>query len=213
MIKTKTKLIPFALIAILTSLLAGTALGETLVVDPNRTVYINGPIDSGTIYQGNKLLNLAKKNKSPVYMVINSPGGGVLAGMQVITMMRILKSRGVEIHCVAPMMAASMAFQFFTECTHRYAFEYSMLLFHPIRVNIRGVLTPNEAFRLAKDMRRYEKHMVDVLKRELAIESRVFYRHYYNETMHLGIGIKEMSPDFLTIIDDLVGVPTPFSMR
>lgn len=199
----------FVLIATLSS----PVMAETLVVKPERTIYISGPVDSGTIFTANNLLTITKSDKSPVYMVINSPGGSVLSGMQVISIMRILKKRGVEIHCVSPMMAASMAFQFFAECTHRYAFEYSLLLWHPIRIGFSGPLTPRDAVRMAKDMRRYEKYMTDVLKKELAIDSKTFYYHFYNETLHLGIGLKELAPNFLTIIDDLVGVPTPFSMR
>jgi ATP-dependent protease ClpP protease subunit len=203
----------FVLTATLLSPLMETAKAETLIVNPKRTLNIYGPVDSGTIFTANRLLEMTKESKDPVYIVLNSPGGGVLSGMQVISIMRVLKSRGVEIHCVVPMMAASMAFQFFAECTHRYAFEYSLLLWHPIRAEVNGVLTPKQAIALAEDMQRYEKYMVNVLLRELDIDEELFYKHYYNETFHLGGGLKDMSPDFLTIITDVVGVKQPFSMR
>ena len=184
----------------------------TLEINPKRTLFVDGPITSQTIYSVNGILDL--KGTDPIYFVINSPGGSVLAGMQVLTMMRILKSRGVELHCVVPMMAASMAFQMLAECTHRYAFEYSLLLWHPIRINARNIsLTPKLARDLARDMTRYEKPMVEVLLRELGIDKKVFYRHYYNETLHLGGGLKKIAPGFLTIIEDIKGIKNPFSMR
>ena len=170
-------------------------------------------MDSGIIFEAQRILDFADKSKDPIYLVINSPGGSVVAGLQVITTMRIAQSRGVTIKCIVPMMAASMAFQIFAECDERYAFDNSLLLWHPIRVTVNGVLTPKRATELAKMMALYEKHMVDVLLAKLEIDPEVFYYHYYSETLHLGVGLKEIAPDFLTLIQDVEGIKIPFSMR
>ena len=183
-----------------------------LEVNPERTLRIFGEVNSGIISKANTILDMSEKSKDPIYLVINSPGGSVIAGLQVISAMRIVRHRGVTIKCVVPMMAASMAFQIFAECDERYAFDNSLLLWHPIRVFMQGPLTPKEAKDIARMMELYEKHMVDVLLDRLDISREVFDYHYYSETLHLGIGLKEIAPGFLTLIKDVRGIRIPFSM-
>lgn len=204
------------LILVLTAItMAGAATANTLKINKERTIYITGTVDASTIGTANKLLKMTEKDKSDVWIIINSGGGTVIAGMQVINIMRILKKRDITINCLTPMLAASMAFQIFAECSNRYAFQYSLFLWHPIRVSMGfgSVLTPDRAEALAADMRRYEKFMVDDLKKVLDISDETFHYHYVNETMHIAVGLKELSPEFLTIVDDAVGVGNLFKMR
>lgn len=191
-----------------------TAQAETFVADPARTVTFNQSIDGSVIHQANKILKMTKSSKSPIYVVINSGGGSVAAGVQVISTIRIAKKRGVEVHCVVPMIAASMAFQIFAECSHRYAFAYSLLLWHPIRIHIQNMaLTPRDARRLAKDMEMWETDLVKVLLDKLQMPAGEFYYHYYNETLHMGVSLNKMAPGFMTLVEDIVGVDAPFTMR
>jgi len=194
-------------------LLATPAMATVLEIDSKRVTTISGMIDEYSIGHAKKLLAFSRKDpKKPVYMLINSPGGGVLAGLQIINIMNIVKQRGTTIHCVVPMIAMSMAFQIFAECDKRYVFDYSMLLWHPIRVQMQGYLTPRDAVRLAKNMRLYEKVMVDQLIKTMVIEKKLFYYHYYEETIHLGVNLKTLVPTFLEVIVDIKGVRIPFTM-
>lgn len=203
-----------SLIIVSIMLISSVGLSKVVTVDPDRTIRVTGVIDSSTIQTGNKILRLSDNDPDePIYLIINSGGGSVLAGTQIITMMRIAQNRGTRIVCIVPMVAASMAFQILAECDTRYTFRYSLLLWHPIRVQIRGILTPRRAIQLAEEMERYEKAMVRVLLERLGIERDVFDYHYYNETLHLSENLIEIAPGFIEIVDDVQGVPNMFSMR
>jgi len=189
---------------------ASSLKGDTLVVKTSRTLLIGGPIDSSIV--GGAVMLLSLEGTGPIYFIINSPGGKVFAGLQLISAMKILKYRGIEIHCMVSGMAASMAFQIFNECTHRYALSNSLLSWHPIRASVEKALTPKVAMQLAEDMERYEKGMVDALKDQLRISDQEFDKHYYNETLHLGEGLKQLAPHYLTIVKDVRGIKNIFNI-
>lgn len=203
----------FVKAAILTSILTSPSLAkaETVTVPKDRSLTILGPIGSSAIYSANELLEF--KGNDPVWLVLNSPGGSIIAGMQILSAMRILKERGTPIHCVVPMMAASMAFQILAECDKRYGLHYSLLLWHPPRIQFMGVLTPKLAKQIAIDLRMYEKEMVGVLLEKLQIDPEVFFYHYHAESLFFGGALNELVPGFITIVDDIKGVDKPFSMR
>jgi len=184
---------------------------KTLEVNPSRTIHISGPIGAGAIFTANKLLEF--KGKEDIFLVINSPGGGVAAGLQIVSVIRILQNRGIKVRCVVPMLAASMAFQILAECSERYVFANTLLLWHPLRIRYEGVLTPKMALDLYRKMRAFEVYLVEPLIKAMKIERKVFFMHYYLETMHLGSGLNDLAPGFLILIDDVTGVKTPFSMR
>ena len=209
MISIKTRLKILSVIAAM--FLSQTATSQTVEVDQKRSLEIRGPIGSEIIFAANSLLNF--KGKKPVWLVLSSPGGSVIAGMQVISAMRMLQSRGTPIHCVTTLMAASMAFQIFAECDKRYALEYSLLLFHPIRVNWDGPLTPRDALNIAKSMRLYEKDLVQVLLDKTGMDRKTFFWHFYQETLFPAIALEELIPDFMEVVKDVKGVKNPLSMR
>ena len=137
-----------------------------------------------------------------------------MAGMQIINAVRMLQARGTPVHCVAPMMAASMAFQIFAECDRRYALAYSLLLFHPPRIYAqRAVITTKMALQLAKDLRMYEKALLDVLLAKLTMDRKKFYFHFHAETLWPAHVLAEASPGFVEIVDNIEGVKRPFTMR
>ena len=95
-----------------------------------RTIYLTGTIDDALAEEIiTEIRCLSRKNKQPITIIINSPGGGVCSGLAIIDVMRAC---GCEIHTVAAGMAASMASMILACGTkgHRSATEHSEVMIH-----------------------------------------------------------------------------------
>lgn len=113
-------------------------------------VKVIGPIDSSILSEAAKI---EKQAGSPVIRIlINSPGGAVVTGQIFVQAMELAKARGSKIECAVSNIAASMAFHVLAHCDSRYLLRYSMLLFHPVRVEFQGALTPEDLRRMYANM-------------------------------------------------------------
>lgn len=74
-------------------------------------------------------------------ILIDSPGGSVPAGAQIIRRMEQEKASGVRMICVVVGNAHSMAFNILTHCNVRLAIAGSRFLVHKIQSQIEMVLT------------------------------------------------------------------------
>lgn len=192
---------------------ASTSLAETFVADaPERTLYFIGPIGPEVIAKADTLEKLSVESDDPITLIINSPGGQVLPGLQLISAMRVAQSRGVKIRCLVPIMAASMAFQFLAECSERYAFANSLLLFHPMSLGVRGNFTQEQFLYFGKQLGILEKPMREDLIRLMKIDRKTFTYHYQHETMWTALSLLVVAPDFVTIVDGVKGVNGPFNL-
>lgn len=100
-------------------LMSFPALGRTVKVNKERSVSINGPIFRNGIYIAQKIERLADGSKEPIHIIIKSPGGSAVTGSQILSAINLAKSRGHEVICYVPMLAASMGFQVFIHCDKR----------------------------------------------------------------------------------------------
>lgn len=192
---------------------ASSSFAETFVADaPERTVYFIGPIGPEVVGKANVVEALSAASTAPITFVINSPGGQVLPGLQLISSMRVAKLRGVKIRCLVPIMAASMAFQFLAECSERYTFANTLLLFHPMSLGVQGRFTQAQFLYFGRQLGILEKPMRDDLIRLMQIDPKVFYYHYRNETMWTADSILTVAPDFVKIVDNVKGVKGPFNL-
>jgi ATP-dependent protease ClpP protease subunit len=189
--------------------LATPAFSSTITLPKDRTVFINGEVTGAILNQANKVYELSTKSTDPIYLVINSPGGGVFAGLQMITAIRLAQQRGVEIKCIVTLMAASMAFQIFAECDTRYAFENTLLLFHPMTMG--GRFNSQDMQYNAEIMRALEGPLLRTLQEKLRMSRYDFYKHYYRQTLWTSYMLNTVSPDFVTTVDDVKGLPELFS--
>lgn len=194
------------LLALSTPTFAGT-----ITLPKARTLTINGEVTGAIVLQANEVYALALKSSDPIYFVINSPGGSVYAGLQMLTAMRAAKSRGVKFHCLSTLMAASMAFQIYSYCDYRYAFENTLLLFHPMRVS-KGTFTSDEMVYQADLMHRLEGPLVEMLIKTLRMERGLFFTHYSQETLWTAYALLQASPRYLTIVDDAEGLGVLFEL-
>jgi len=209
-----------SLIAIAAALLSCSCMahGKTLenntfVASETRTVYVSGAVTGAALGTAQQIYNLAEAGNEPIDIIINSPGGYIIPGLQVISAMNIAQSRGITIRCFVPLLAASMGFQMLAECDERYALRYSLLLWHPAKTGFRGSVTWKQLLYATRELRAMERDLLDILLSKLKISKKKFYYHYRNETLWQAHHLQKISPDFITIVDDFKNVRNPFDIR
>jgi len=195
----------------------GAPAFTALTIDPASpdTIELLGPVSFRQVSPlVDAILDRAGKTKE-ITMVINSPGGEVMSGLHLINVMQMAKSRGTKFRCVSTFLAASMAMQIFAACDSRYALNGTYLLFHPVRVSFGGglfggttTLTPRLAKDLYIDLERLEKILVSDLRTWLPMKASTFFHHYHAETFWLAKELDREVPNWLTVVDDIVGVKT-----
>ena len=98
-------------------------------------VSIQGQINEDTAAKFIKDILQIKKHK--IYIYIDSPGGSVMDGNDMIQVMDALSSSNKEIICIAD-NAASMAFSFLQSCPNRYIMKDSILMQHQMSASVKG---------------------------------------------------------------------------
>lgn len=84
-------------------------------------------------------LNLIETKHNTIYLYLNSPGGDVMAGLEIINYIKSLQSRDKQIICIAH-NAMSMAFVIFQYCSKRYILYSSTLMQHQMALGVKGKL-------------------------------------------------------------------------
>jgi ATP-dependent Clp protease protease subunit len=84
-------------------------------------------------------LNTIEAKHDILYLYINSPGGDVMAGFEIINYIKSLQDRSKQVVCIAH-NAMSMAFAIFQYCTHRYILYASTLMQHQMSLQVKGKL-------------------------------------------------------------------------
>jgi ATP-dependent protease ClpP protease subunit len=187
---------------------------KTLEVNEKRTVRVVGVVEKDIMTEAEQLNNLSAESKDPIYIIINSPGGSVAFGMQFLTAMKIAKNRGSRLVCLVPNLAASMGFHFLAECDERYALAYSLLLWHPMKIGGMFVmLSADQMEYMVKVMRSWEVPLNNKLMEQLDVSKDLFYYHYTHETLFTPGQLAEIAPNFITVVDDVKGVPNLFKME
>lgn len=182
-------------------------------VDKDRTLYLRGEVADNAMAMASQVVDLASKSRAPISIVINSPGGSIYAGLQLMSAIGMAQKRGVMVRCVVPVLAASMAFQIFSVCDERYTLQYSLLLFHPARLMLKGMFTADELEYAGKQLRALDEKLKDELSVRLGMERSVYDYHYAHETLWIATDLNAaVERDFATIVDDLSGVSDPFGL-
>jgi ATP-dependent Clp protease protease subunit len=96
---------------------------------------INQDSSSRLLYR----LNLIESKYDQIYLYINSPGGEVMAGLEIINYIKSFQQRSKQIICIA-YNAMSMAFVIFQYCSQRYILYSSTLMQHQMSLGVEGKL-------------------------------------------------------------------------
>lgn len=202
-----------ALVAAL-SFMATPALSAdgTVYVDPDRTIALNGPIFANALSAAHAVDTLSLASIDPIYIIINSPGGSVLAADILIGALKQAKERGVDTVCIVPVLAASAAFQIFLHCSDRFAFEEAALMWHPVRAVIMASTTKQLAGAL-QSLDRTEDRLTRDLQEALNIPEAVFWNHYWNETLWAASDLEDLTSNFLRTVTGVKGVEYPIMVN
>jgi hypothetical protein len=110
------------------------------------------------------------------------------------------------------MLAASMAFSIYAECSERWALPYAWLLWHPPSSGAQR-LTPNNAQQMADELKTVEELMIGALRPHLKMSDELFYKHYYAETLHSATSLAKLDTTFIHHFIKSANIPGLFTFR
>lgn len=108
---------------------------ELIMLNSTNIVNIRGPIGSHLINDFVK--DISNIENDEIYIYINSPGGSVHTGNNIINIINAVELTGKQIYCIAD-TAMSMAFAITQACKSRYIMENSVLMQHQMSLGIEG---------------------------------------------------------------------------
>jgi ATP-dependent Clp protease protease subunit len=125
------------LLIIMVLLASINAFSKTEIVLNNKnTVLLSGPVDSesvtATMVKLQELNSVA--SSAPIYMVLDTPGGSIFAGLELIEFARASRR---TVHTIN-IFSASMGFQISQQLNNRYVTEFGQLMSHKARGGIEG---------------------------------------------------------------------------
>lgn len=119
-----TLLTPFLFLSLLLTNVVGN---EIIKLRNTNHVVLRGPIDNKKA--SNIVNQLVSMKSDEIFLYIDSPGGSVLSGLQIVQTMESLQKSGIIINTIAN-NAASMAFIIHQAGTNRYVRPWSVLMQH-----------------------------------------------------------------------------------
>jgi ATP-dependent Clp protease protease subunit len=108
-----------------------------LQINPKRVLVLAGEVNSSIKSLIIKANILDQEEVSPIYVIIDSPGGSVFDGSAFTSTLKTIKS---PVYTICAGMCASMAAVIHQEGTKRFMTESSVLMFHPASGGAQGTL-------------------------------------------------------------------------
>lgn len=184
--------------------------GPAVDITGPRTVRVVGEINGSVLKLASQIDSMSKENKKPINILINSPGGSVPAGLQLVEAMHIAQARGVKIRCAVTTLAASMAYVVLSQCNERYALSNSLLLFHPARAMLMfAVLKSDDARYMAEELAAIDSDISDLLQDSMGVvtgEHKAWFDyHFQHETLWPASRLSRVMPNnrWITIVSDI----------
>lgn len=104
-------------------------------VDLTRIIEVYGEIGKNAVGAAIEIGKLNSQSSAPIFLLLDSPGGGVLSGARLISAMQASKA---PVYTVCMNMCASMAFMIHQFGVKRYALDRAILMSHPASVGSQG---------------------------------------------------------------------------
>lgn len=189
---------------------ASASAGLVIDMSGPRTLRVEGVILGNALDLAHKVERMSSESSAPIDLLINSPGGSVEAGLQLVEAMHIAQGRGVTIRCAVTTLAASMAFIILNECSERYALSNSLLLFHPARAMLMfAVIKADDARKMAEDLDFVDNLITDMLEEGMGIvtaQQKSWYQyHFTKETLWTASHLSHEVPNssWIMIVSDI----------
>lgn len=129
---------------------------KEIILTKDNTAVMRGPVTSESVAEVmSKLSELNKKGESsdPIYLVLQTPGGSVISGLNLIEYMNSLRR---PVHSVAN-FAASMGFHILQNSPKRYITKYGTIMSHRASGGFQGDIPQQVKSRF--------KHITDLLEK------------------------------------------------
>lgn len=178
--------------------------GPALNLNPRRTVKVVGPIEN-LRKQSAKILRLSEESKKPIYVLVNSFGGSVFAGIGFVQAIDRVKTRGVKVKCVVTGSAMSMATHILSACSHRYALPTSLIMWHPMAMYAMFIkLTEENTGHMNRQFKLLSEYLDKRLKTTLGISEKKYREFEKGEYIMFGVDLRnKVAPKFLKIVEDV----------
>lgn len=110
---------------------------RTVNYNPERLVVLRGEVDDSTARPViDRITKLDRLNPTaPVYLIINTPGGSVTSGAEII---QVMQSTTVPITCMIETEAFSMGALIAAYCDKVYIHKFAMMMFHEAQYGVQG---------------------------------------------------------------------------
>jgi ATP-dependent Clp protease protease subunit len=136
--------------------LTSTCFAKDIVLTRDNTATLRGPVDGTSV--ADVMSQLSELNKvggenDPIYLILQTPGGSVFAGLQLIEYMNSLRR---PVHSVAN-FAASMGFHILENSKKRYITKYGTIMSHRASGGFDGDIPQQVNSRF--------KHIVDLIEK------------------------------------------------
>jgi len=102
---------------------------KILVIKPNsdRVLRLYGEVNEMSLLVADQIKVLSAQSKEPIYLLINSPGGSVLDGAQIVS---AIEGSVAPVYTVCEQLCASMAAIIHQYGKERLMYDRSILMFH-----------------------------------------------------------------------------------
>lgn len=109
---------------------------NSIKIDEDRLLVLKGDVREGAIRPlVTDLVGFDKEEKKKIFLVINTNGGSIEAGMELVNAIRSSKS---EVICIIESKAYSMGAIIATFCTRTYMHKWAELMFHEASYGAKG---------------------------------------------------------------------------
>jgi ATP-dependent Clp protease protease subunit len=141
---------------LLLSLITFNAFAKEIVLTDQNCVSLRGPVTGASVTRVMQSLTSVSKTgnvEDPIYLVLNTPGGSVMAGLDLMQYINTLRR---PVHVVAN-FAASMGFHILQSSKIRYITQYGTIMSHRASGGFEGDIPHQVASRF--------KHVVDLVEK------------------------------------------------
>lgn len=192
---------------LIASIVASAAIVATATIP--RTIHLTH--DNFVVYRGPvggtstaKFISelFTHQNDSELYVYLATPGGSVVAGMQMVQSLQALENAGVKITCISD-MAASMGFVLTQYCQYRTATVGSILMQHQMATGVDGPVEQIRTYMRGLDEYGYEIDKHQAARMNLTYEK--FHQLVVNDFWVFG-----QSAVTYNAVDELVNVVCDF---
>jgi len=170
---------------------------KTIVIKPSETGYVKGVITSQSSKKIIRYLNERRDAKKNAFLVIDSNGGSVVAGLRILRAMDEVKSETTRVHCAVKGHAISMAFAILSNCDVKVADPHSVLMFHNVRLFLQFyVLRAVDAKRLFENLERFDTHLAALIAPVLGIDLKKYKKLADDEILYSTTAFNKEFPKF-----------------